>query len=208
MKYIVFDFDGTIADTFYLIKKLTDELKHEYTSEDFNMEEIRNEDLRTILKRLKIPSYKYPQILKRVQKALGVEISKEAKTFPGVHELLKELFGKYRLGILSSNSKENIDKFLERTQLAKYFDFIYSGSPMFGKDKKLAHMMKQKKLGRSDFTYIGDEKRDVLACRKLGVEIIAVTWGFNSKAFLMQAKPKHIADKPEEIEKILSDMKF
>ncbi len=210
MKYIIFDFDGTIADTFPLIRKLFMRLKDEYkeyASEEFDLDEVRNKDAREILRKFKIPIYKLPPIISRVKKEMQIEIPKEAGTFPGIKRVLENLSKKYRLGILSSNSEENIKLFLSRNNLSSYFDFIYSDSSLFGKDKTIKAMLKDRKINPREMIYVGDEQRDILACRKLKIPIIVVTWGFNSEEFLMKEKPAYIARKPEDVERIVPAMK-
>ena len=51
--------------------------------------------------------------------------------------------------------------------------------------------------------YVGDEVRDIVACRRIGMPIISVTWGFNSADFLASAGPNHLAQSPEELRQIL-----
>ena len=35
-----------------------------------------------------------------------------------------------------------------------------------------------------DVVYVGDETRDIVAARKLGIRVAAVTWGYNSSEAL------------------------
>lgn len=39
--------------------------------------------------------------------------------------------------------------------------------------------LKEKKLQTEEVLYVGDEQRDVVACKKIGVEIIWVGWGYD-----------------------------
>jgi phosphoglycolate phosphatase len=47
--------------------------------------------------------------------------------------------------------------------------------------------------------YVGDEHRDVEACREVGVKVIAVRWGFDAEARLLAAGPDHLATAPGEV---------
>ena len=158
--------------------------------------------MRVLMKRIGIPFYKLPGLAKRVKEKMSKGVPK-ADTFNGMDNLLKKLSTKYKLGILSSNSKENIKLFLKNNKVDKYFEFIYSDSSMFGKDVVIKKMFGELNISKEEFVYVGDEHRDVLACQKLGVFVIAVTWGYNSKKFLRKAKPDFIVDKPQEIEGIM-----
>ena len=63
--------------------------------------------------------------------------------------------------------------------------------------------MKSFHLKPVDIVYIGDEVRDVEAAKAMGVKIVSVTWGFQSKQILERGEPDYIAEKPKELEKIL-----
>ena len=47
--------------------------------------------------------------------------------------------------------------------------------------------------------YVGDEVRDVKACRKAGVPVVGVTWGFNSRDALEKSGPSLVVDHPSEL---------
>ena len=75
-------------------------------------------------------------------------------------------------------------------------DKIITNNNIFGKDKLL------RKMGRQ-FVYVGDEVRDVEACKKAGVKMIGVTWGFNTKEALKKAGADYLVDNRTELRKLL-----
>ncbi|HSA83958.1 MAG TPA: HAD-IA family hydrolase, partial [Patescibacteria group bacterium] len=107
------------------------------------------------------------------------------------------------LGILTSNSEKNVVKFLERNNM-QVFDFIYSGSSLFGKEKVIRSMLREKKFDPDKVIYVGDEGRDIEASKKAGVKVAAVTWGFSSRKGLETYKPDFLLDTPEELTKLIS----
>jgi phosphoglycolate phosphatase-like HAD superfamily hydrolase len=56
----------------------------------------------------------------------------------------------------------------------------------------------------NDITYIGDEDRDIIAAKRLGVGVIAVSWGYNYKELLIKEKPDYLIDLPVKILEILN----
>ena len=46
---------------------------------------------------------------------------------------------------------------------------------------------------KTSFVYVGDELRDVEACRKNNIPLVSVAWGLNSAASLEQANPNLVA---------------
>ena len=57
---------------------------------------------------------------------------------------------------------------------------------------------------KDDVVYIGDEERDIAACKKCKISIIAVTWGFDSKELLEKNNPHYLADTPKELLEIIT----
>ncbi len=202
---VIFDFDGTLADTFTYILLVFKELAEEY---DINIEGVDVEAMRSLsvlqlLKYFHIPLYKLPFIVLEGQKRMK-RYAPKIKPIKGIPEVLKELKKRnYRMGILTSNSVENVDEFLKRYKLDSYFDFLLSQNNLFGKDRSLRSIMKKYKIVKDEAMYVGDEIRDLDACHTIDIDVIAVGWGFNTPAILKTLKPTFLADKPEDLLAIL-----
>lgn len=203
---VIFDFDGTIADILPLLHKYTRPFAEQFHFKSLSNEEIdklRNHTIQEIIKELKISLINLPFMLLKAKKIFNQEI-KNIKLIPGIQKVLEELKKKgYHLGILSSNSQENLNDFLEDHKL-NYFDFIHSEFNIFGKAKALKNLLKKYNLNVKDVTYVGDEVRDIEACKREKISIIAVTWGLNTKKILKKYNPDYLVDKPVELLKILT----
>lgn len=105
-------------------------------------------------------------------------------------------------GVITSNSDTNVQGFLMRYNL-NIFDFIHTGSSLFGKDKLLKKIIQKYKLKTQDVLFVGDETRDVSAAQKVGIGVIGVTWGFNSREVLEKMKPNHLVDSPNDLLNII-----
>lgn len=204
-KLIIFDFDGTIAETLEEGRNIYNQFAKQYgytrlTSE--NLEALRGKGARDVFRDLKIPFYKLPQLIAKVRKELGKKIP-EMKAVAGLPEALRSLKDSgRRLGIASSNDRENISQFLKNNHL-EVFDYVSAGSSLFGKSKKIREMAKAAKLSLSEILYVGDEVRDIEAARRAGVKIASVTWGANTKKVLQDSKPDYLFDHPQDLVKIL-----
>jgi phosphoglycolate phosphatase len=200
-KIIVFDFDGTIADTFPEAVKVLNEILPSFGLRKVEREDLkifRSEGTRKTLKQLKIPWIKIIRINKKLMTELKGRVE-FLELIRGMDKTLKELKNRgYKLGILTGNLKESVEKFLNKNDL-EIFDFIYSGGGILGKHLAIKKMMKKEGLKKEDFVYVGDEVRDIEACKKVGVKIISVAWGFNDYDALGKYKPDWLIKKPEEI---------
>ena len=189
---IIFDFDGTVADTFQLNVGLIKEMRPDTSKKEIEL--FRNNGVAVLQKELNLS-------LKEVLKLLGLlakkqtQIINKAKIFPGIKNIFDELRKRdIKIIILSSNTTENIEKWLVHQKIK--VDKIITNNNIFGKDKLL------RKMGRQ-FVYVGDEVRDVEACKKAGVKMISVTRGFNTKEALKKAGADYLVDNRTELRKLL-----
>ncbi len=205
--FLIFDFDGTLAQTFEAILEILRPM-----AKDVGLGEISNKDIREfrergsrqMIKELKIPLFKIPGVSKKVKEKLNKDMTNLDSPL-GLNKVLKELKKrKYRLGILTSNSKDNVKKFLQKNGL-DLFEFIYSDSSLFGKDRVLKKLLKAFNLKPEEVVYFGDEIRDVQAALKLNIKMVAVSWGFNTKKALKKYKPASLIEKPAEILTLFSE---
>ena len=198
IKYIVFDFDGTLADTFDIIKTI---VIKEYGAIDIDFELVKELGAKSFLKQMNIPLWKLPEMAFNVTSKL--RNSKDIKLFPGIVDLLNNLKNNYNIGIVSSNSKENIIDTLKIHNIESLFEFVYSDSSVFGKHLVLKKMCSKYKINPLEVIYVGDEDRDIIATKKIKIKTIAVTWGFNSKEKLSRERPDYIVDSPMQILEIV-----
>ncbi len=205
-KVLLFDFDGTIADSYEsflgIIAKLAIKYRFQILSPQ-QLEALRTEDAKTLIKYLKIPFYKLPFIAHDMKTFQREEIS-SLHPFKGLPEVLHALKKQgVTLGIITSNGKANVETFIKNNNIT-VFDYIYSDAGFFGKDKVLQSFFKQHHISKDDAFYVGDEIRDIQACQKVGVKIISVAWGFNLKIGLEKHHPDFLIDKPAELLKIIN----
>lgn len=202
---LVFDFDGTIADTFQHIFNISNQLAVEFnfkTVAPHEIEKMKDKSFQEVIKHLNVPILHIPTLLYRAKKELNKDIT-SVQPIQGLQEVLGELkeLG-YRMGILTSNSARNVRTFLETHHL-DYFDFISTSSKLTGKNKHLHRLIKKEKIQANQLVYIGDETRDIEAAQTAGVKMAAVTWGYNSEKALQSFNPDIILRKPTEMTNIL-----
>ncbi len=200
-KILIFDFDGTIADTVDAAREIYNKIAEEHhfpliTKENFA--ELRNRSAIENMRAFKIPLLKLPLIVKKVRAALKEEVA-HLSAIPGAPEAIRELKAKgYGLYIVSSNSAENILRFLTHNQMTE-FDGAYGVSNIFGKHTKIKQLMKEHAWDPAQVMYIGDEARDIDAAKKAHVTSVAVTWGYNTEEALRRNQPDRILRNPSEL---------
>jgi len=207
---LVFDFDGTIADTINPLIRVINKLADEFSYRKIGQEDIqylKSKRTREVLAYLNISMLKLPLIVRRLRKEMNKEIPLLKPTV-NIKPILLSLkrYG-YDLGILTTNSKKNVLTFIKNNDL-DVFDFIRSTHHLLSKHIVLRSIkrdyIREYKDESTSIYYIGDEVRDIEAGRRAKVNTVGVTWGFNSKEALLREYPDYIVDKPEELEDIFA----
>lgn len=200
-KLIIFDFDGTLADTLGALVRISNRLAPEFGYQLIDDEQFANLKYLSaweIVKLSKVALWKLPFLINRVKEEFPREVV-NVKLFPGVSELLTTLkLQGYRLGIVSSNAEANIRSLLRQNQIEQLFDFVTSANT-FSKGKAIARMMRQYNCLKADTIYIGDEIRDIQAARSISIRIVAVGWGFNAPTALINRQPDLLITKPQAL---------
>lgn len=203
MKYklLIFDFDGTLADSFPWYKSIINIVADKYKLKKITESEwelLRSYEATKIYEYLRVPTLKIPVITKHVQMLMTEDIQK-ISLFEGISNLLKQSFDNgIVLAIVTSNSLKNVLKVLGKKNavLIKYFE---CGTPVFGKQKKIEKILLKSRISRKDAIYIGDEIRDVEAAKKTNIAFGGVSWGYNTIDSLMFHSPEEIFNSVNDI---------
>lgn len=202
---LIFDFDGTLCPSYYLFIAQLNSLSEEYALKkihDNEIESLRDMSAKNIMKKLGVSTFKLPFLIKKLRQNVQQQLL-QLEPVSGTVDVLKELKLKgISLGILTSNSEENVRLYLEKYGI-DCFDFIYSGNSIFGKDGHLKSILKKAGLNENQVIYIGDEVRDIEAAQKIKIKGAAVTWGYHSANMLETSHPSFICKEPNELLKLV-----
>lgn len=202
-KYIIFDFDGTIADSKKAFVLSWNKLAKKYNFKEMTFDELDEMKKLSIKERSAHLNFKMsmiPIVIPKLYK-LYKECINDVKLVDGIKDLILRLEEKgHKIGIISSNSKENIVAFLSENKLENIANAnVLCSNRIFSKDKQINKFLRNNNLTPAEILYVGDEKRDVIACKKVGVKIIWVGWGYDSIEVIEGTNPDFQVYKPEEI---------
>ncbi|HNQ43217.1 MAG TPA: HAD-IA family hydrolase [Candidatus Cloacimonadota bacterium] len=205
---LLFDFDGTLADSLDLGLKIANNLAPVIGRSPMTHEEIqhlRSMPLAKAFKELKIHFWLIPGL---ISKALVQyrHLLHEIEPFESIHDMLLEL---KHLGIsvalLTSNTKENVNAFLKHWDM-EYFDWVEGTSGILKKHNSIRRQINKHKLDKERVLYVGDEVRDIDAAHHCGIKVIAVSWGFHTKDLLVSHDPDYLVDTPQQIVSIAREI--
>ena len=205
-KAVVFDFDGTLSNSFPLVaQKITEAIamfrKEELTEEENNSIYGPTEE-GIILKLIKDKGeakecfLRYLDLYNRYHEELLPDF------IPGIRELLEELNKRnIPVYLLTGRSKESTMITLTKFNAFKYFKAIYTGG-LYGevKEELLNELASIHHYNKEDLVYIGDSLHDVPQCRRANVDIISVSYA-NTDSYekLEEVNKGNVAKTVEEL---------
>jgi HAD superfamily hydrolase (TIGR01509 family) len=210
---VIFDWDGTLADTrkaiLFSFHKALRELHISVSDEQIERRigigaaETFKEILRT-----HHVSFDDELIRKLVNKKIRAEIeaSSEIDLFEGARELLESLKGKVKMALASMNNRKVINHLLETTETRDFFSVTLSVEEI-SKPKPNPEIFlkcaRKLKLKPENCVVVEDSIFGVKAAKAAGMGCIATATGAYSTEELRRAKPDLVVDSPRQKEPIV-----
>ncbi|HSL31375.1 MAG TPA: HAD-IA family hydrolase [Anaerolineales bacterium] len=108
---------------------------------------------------------------------------------PGVEEMLKRLYGRFPMSVVSARDEKSTLRFLTQFDLSKYFDPIVTGlSAAHTKPYPDPILLAAEKMGvkAEECLMIGDTTVDIRAGKAAGAQTVGVLCGFGEESELRQ----------------------
>ncbi|MGC4072531.1 MAG: HAD hydrolase-like protein [Nibricoccus sp.] len=196
MKYklVIFDFDGTLADSFDWFLGVVDELAAKHKFQTFNraeLDELRGSSATKVLSKLGVSRWRLPAIGRHLQ-TLASRDADKISLFNGVDRMLADLVASgVTVAIVSSSVESNIRRILGSKNVARVAHFE-CGASLFGKRTKLRKVLRKCGVSAGDALCVGDEVRDIEAAKAEGIPFGAVGWGFTHLRALRECEPEEV----------------
>src|SRR5262245_54199447 len=200
-KLVIFDFDGTLADTFPWFMRIINDVADRYSFkriEPHDVELLRGMGATEIMAHLGVPRWKLPLIANHMRKRKAREIG-ETRLFAGAGRMLMRLGDAgIRIAVVSSNSETNVRAILG-PELAARLACFECGASVFGKAARFRKALRRSGVSPSETLSIGDEIRDLEAARRAGIAFGAAGWGFTRPDALQARGPNVLFSSIDEI---------
>jgi len=182
-KILVFDFDGTIADS----KKLYVSIIQDSLAKA-SLIYPRSHIVKALGPKLETSLLNIRKFDKKTLKKLSREINdfvigkaESLKVCPRVKSELRKLrkSGKYRIVLLTNSVKAFSIAFLKKNKMLDDFDIILGSEDFMDKPKELKELARKFKVKIKDIVYIGDKISDYKIAKQAGSQIIlprACSW--------------------------------
>lgn len=203
---VIFDFDGTIADSLQLVIDAYNRIAPYYRVKRVDMAEVprlRREKAQAVLREHNITFWKLPIMASHLRFSMRARAD-TVHPFAGIVDALRAVRAAgVRCSMLSTNSNANIDRFLRRHD-AQLFHPIAGGTSTFGKARALRALIAREGWQPAQVVYVGDEVRDIEAAHRAGIRACAVTWGYSDPGALKAQGPWRVAERPEQLVELLT----
>ena len=201
---VIFDFDGTIANSFeYVFKFLQEEAGNTKAYSSVELEQFRKMSMKDLTLRLGVPIRKLPFTYFKGRRVMRAHMER-VQPFVGMVDVIRQLHSDgYTLFITSANSSHNIRHMLRAQGILSCFRAIRSSAGITGKPALLHQLVVRYRLSRRVTWYVGDEVGDVKAAHRAGLQSLAVGWGFADPKKLKAVSPTALAASPEDIVRII-----
>lgn len=170
VKYILFDFDGTLVDSRQVFMAVFNQLaeKHGYRKlRQEDLEPLRYLSIADRCRFLNFPLYRIPFMAYQAYQ-LYRKGMKDLVLFDGIRKLLTELKNRgYQLGIISSNAENNIREFLLRQEIDT-IEEIACSKDIFGKGKMIRRFLETKGLKNQRWSMWGTSCGISSPAKKMG----------------------------------------
>lgn len=206
-KLLIFDLDGTLADT---SQDITDALNYAlkpFGVREFSVAETKamvGSGISKLLQSLVPPdaaiSDKYvlksmqaespaDLVIKRFLEHYDNHLINNTVAYASVKDILSKL-GDYRKAVLSNKREVYSRRVLEGIGILQYFDVVLGSDSV--REKKpspvpILDLMKMYAVSAEESLIIGDSNFDIEAGKAAGVKVVAVTYGFRSRELLKDA---------------------
>jgi pyrophosphatase PpaX len=205
---VLFDLDGTLADTIGLIVASYNHAFRTVMGTERDEAEIRAWIGRPLLESFAAVAPEHAAELDEVYRAWNIAQTESLlREYPGLRELLADLSGAgVRTGVVTSKRSQTALLALrgvgleEEVPLLATLEDTDRHKPL---PDPLLHAARTLGVEPGDCVYVGDAVVDIEAARAGGMSAVAVTWGAGSRGDLEAAGPDALVGSVDELRQVL-----
>ncbi|MEE8557106.1 MAG: HAD-IA family hydrolase [Myxococcota bacterium] len=211
-RLFVFDFDGTLADTWRDIASALDRTLEEAGLPGVQGPEVRfwiGNGVLPLLERAVPGPWRTPERLDelyvRFRDHYEAKCLETTEVYPGVVDCLEELSGEH-LAIVSNKPSRFLDLILGSLGLKPYFGVVLGGDsvPVRKPDPAvLRHVVDTLAGPVGEVWMIGDSAVDIETGRAFGARTVGCVWGFRGREELCEAGAETLAETPRDLLRII-----
>ena len=213
-KVLIFDLDGTLANTLSAITEAVNMTMSHYSFSNKSEDEVRQaigNGARMLMKRLVPPEYAdndqvIAEVLTYYNKMYALTYLHTTETYDGITELVRNLQKKEIKIAVFSNKQDAYVKGLVKLLFPNGEVSIARGQtelPVKPDPAGVKTIMKELSVSAEECLFVGDSGVDMKTAENAGMDAVLVAWGFCGREKLASMGAECIVDVPNEIIKML-----
>ncbi len=209
MKWVFFDFNGTIIDDVELCLNLLNEILVSQNKNTIDLKKYKNIFCFPIKHYYELAGVdfninSYEELSKWFIKEYQPQ-SFNCKLFPNLKETVLKLKDKgIMVGVLSASEKNNLIEQLKKFNIYNLFDVVLGLDNIHAASKIdiAKEFIQSNKINPKEILFVGDTTHDYSVASEIGGKILLFTQGHQSKEVLMKTNATLISDLSEVLEYI------
>lgn len=205
---VLFDLDGTLADTLATISAAVNHGLARLELPQRPIEQVRDmvgEGVMVLCQKA-LPGARQDaldDLMAEVRAFYDDHALLHARLYDGIEEMIERLQERgAELAVLSNKPHPLTVRTLEGLGVADSFHTILGATEELPRkpDPAAVHwILERMDLAPGDVLYVGDTAIDIRTAQAAGMRMAAATWGFRSRAELLPFDPTHLVDQPAQI---------
>ena len=209
-KLLIFDLDGTLADTLNTIRDAVNMCMEHYGFPTHSYEQVKanvGNGVSSLLKKslpegVASEGEEFEEMLAYFRTRYDITHDDIDGCYDGLYEVVMALYEKgYKMAVLSNKPDAYVKNIIEKLFPKGVMSFALGQSELPRKPDPSVPLMIASELGvaPADSYFIGDSEVDILTAENSGMHAVAVSWGFRDRKLLEDMNPEVIVDSPAEL---------
>lgn len=198
-KFVLFDFDGVIADSYALSFEVA-KLVHPHLTEEAYVPMWDGNIFDEAKMSSCTPECRDHEFYDEYSPRIG-----GVGLIPGAADFLASLAKKYQLAVISSSITTDVMSIATRGGVAHHFSDVLGKDVHTSKVEKINTILKRYEARTDDCVFITDTLGDMKEASGVGLGIIGVSWGFQPKERLEKGGAFRIVDTPSDLPQVVDE---
>ena len=198
--FVLFDFDGVIADSLALSYEITRSFNPEVDEEKYRR--LYEGNIYDSISKLPGWHAGHPE---EYFKRFSPRMKTEVRLVVGMDAVIKNLAGEYTLAVVSSTPSVGITDFLTSHNLLQYFADILGRDVHHSKVEKMRMLLEKYDTTSEHCVFITDTLGDMREAKAHEMGTIGVSWGVHPRETLEKGIPFRIVETPDELPDAVDD---
>ncbi|MFS0784321.1 HAD family hydrolase [Bacillus sp. 1P06AnD] len=200
MKAVIFDFDGTLANTLPLCFYAFQHVFKKYDQADYAPKDIvaMFGPSETGIIELNLMHPDKAGAIDLYYELYESEHDQYVQPIQMIEKMLQNLKDKgYKLGIYTGKARKSLDISLKALNIGDYFDAAVTGDDVScpkPDPEGLLNVLKILNVPANETIYVGDSEGDIMAGKAAGMGTVGVQWMPTYQSAVFPVKPDHMAD--------------